>query len=103
MKDFRGLAERQWGSVARAQLGELGYQRHLVDGMVERGALAVVHRGSYRVPGAPQSRRQDLMAACLASGGVASHRSAAELWGLAGIRADRPELLVPGTALPRRP
>lgn len=49
---------------------------------VERGRLKVVQPGVLRLIGAPETWHQSLMAAALASDGVASHRSAAELWGL---------------------
>lgn len=51
---------------------------------VDSGRWARSHLGVYRVAGAPSSWRQDLMAACLAAGegAMASHRSAARLWGL---------------------
>jgi hypothetical protein len=52
------------------------------------GRLISVHPGVARLPGAPVTREQRIAAAALAAapGGVASHRSAAYLWGV-----DRPE------------
>jgi len=44
--------------------------------------MSVVQPGVYRLAGTPATWHQGLAAACLATGGVASHRSAAELWGL---------------------
>ncbi len=41
-----------------------------------------LHRSVFRIAGAPSSTEQRLLAACLATGGVASHRAAAELWEL---------------------
>jgi very-short-patch-repair endonuclease len=48
------------------------------------GTYERVHPGVYRVAGAPATRRQELMAACLACGpgAAVSHRAAAALWGL---------------------
>jgi hypothetical protein len=40
---------------------------------------------------------------CLGTGAVASHRSAAVLWGLDGIRPGRPEVVVPAGSSLRRP
>ncbi len=68
--------------------------RHQVDmGRWERS-----HLGVYRVAGAPASWRQDLMAACLAAGegAMASHRSAARLWGLIGEEVLEVSILRPG-------
>jgi very-short-patch-repair endonuclease len=44
--------------------------------------LTVVQPAVYRVAGAPQTWHQAVAAAQLATAGVVSHRSAAELWGL---------------------
>jgi very-short-patch-repair endonuclease len=49
-----------------------------------------VHPGVYRIGGAPKSWRASLLASCWAvrAPAVASHRSAAALWGLPGGRTD---------------
>ncbi len=67
---------------ARAEAMTARAARHQVD----MGRWVRSHLGVYRVAGAPASWRQDLMAACLAAGegAMASHRSAARLWGLIG-------------------
>ncbi len=49
---------------------------------VSRRQLTSVQPGVFRLPGAPETWHQSLMAACLATEGVVSHRAAAELWGL---------------------
>lgn len=51
--------------------------------------LVRVHRGVHRLAGSPRSWEQELLAACLASGGVASHRSAARLWAVRLTGVDR--------------
>jgi predicted transcriptional regulator of viral defense system len=55
------------------------------------------HLGAYYVAGAPPSWKGDLLAACWAGGfrAVASHRSAAALWDLAGGRPSMQELTCP--------
>jgi len=67
---------------ARAEAMTARAARHQID----MGRWVRSHVGVYRVAGAPASWRQDLMAACLAAGdgAMASHRSAARLWGLIG-------------------
>jgi hypothetical protein len=61
------------------------------------GLLLPVHRGVYRVAGAPPSWRQRAMATTLAYGppSAISHRAAARLLGLGGIKADDPEVTLP--------
>ncbi|MDQ6796444.1 MAG: hypothetical protein M3011_00225 [Actinomycetota bacterium] len=51
----------------------------------------------------PRTVEQDLLAACLAGGtsAVASHRSAAAVFGLRGVGWGQPEITVRGTARPR--
>lgn len=76
-----GLAEAQHGVVSRAQLLAAGLAGGAVEGRVARGALRVVHRGVYAVPGHPLTREGRWLAAVLACrGGVLSHWDAAELW-----------------------
>jgi predicted transcriptional regulator of viral defense system len=55
------------------------------------------HLGAYYMAGAPPSWRGDLLAACWAGGfrAVASHRSAAALWNLAGGRRSMQEITCP--------
>jgi len=79
-------ARNQHGLVTTAQLTTIlrpGQVRHRID----TGRLERVHTGVLRVTGAPETWEQGLLAATLASGtgAVASHRSAAHLWNLAGF------------------
>src|SRR5829696_6172132 len=78
------LAEHQHGAVALRQLEALGLSATAVHKRAARGYLHRVHRGVSAVgrPGLNANGR--LMAAILAYGpdAVASHRSAAGLWGL---------------------
>jgi len=68
-----------------------------LDHLVEIGAIDRVHHGVLRFRAAPASWRGDLLAACWAGGfrAVASHRSAAALWGLKGGRRHIPEITCP--------
>lgn len=88
------LAASQHGLITRAQaLSSLSTKQ--VEGRVSRGVLVPVRPGVYRFQGVPESWEQRLLAACLASDGVASHRAAARVWGLDGIAALRLEVTVP--------
>jgi predicted transcriptional regulator of viral defense system len=108
-----GLAGRQHGVVARAQLSELGLGRHAIDHMLTRGRLHLVHRGVNAVGHRNLTRHGARMAAVLAAGpgAVLSHRSAAALWGIresarrtieltAPREVCRPHLRVCDSALP---
>ena len=76
------LAADQAGTVARRQLLAEGVGQASVNRALNGGRLLQVHRGVYRVPGAPTDDRQHLWAALLLAGdgAVVSHGSAARLW-----------------------
>ncbi len=72
------IAAAQYGVVARQQLPD----PKGVDRRISTGRLVALYRGVYVVRGHDPDWPAPLMAACLASGGVASHRAAAQLHGL---------------------
>jgi very-short-patch-repair endonuclease len=88
-------AEMQHGVVSRGQALEHGVTKSTLQRWVAQGRLVQVHAGVYRWPAAPATWRQALVAACLACGpgAIASHRSAAALWGL-GLDDDVVEVSV---------
>jgi hypothetical protein len=103
MKWFEGVAERaalQHGLCTRAQLLQVMTEDQLKRA-VANGVLLRVQPRVYAVGGAPQSRQQALLAACLSAGGRASHRAAAELWAVPAPRSPQPEIIVVGTSHPR--
>ncbi|HEU5141756.1 MAG TPA: type IV toxin-antitoxin system AbiEi family antitoxin domain-containing protein [Solirubrobacterales bacterium] len=79
------VAERQHGVVARRQLRERGVTNARIEGRIRRGQLYPLHRGVYSVGHRVVTREARWLAAVLAcgDGAVLSHRSAAQLWGLA--------------------
>jgi len=88
-----------WGEVARRQYGLITWHQGL--GIVGRTATVQAIRDGlivrelpsvYVVDGAPWSKRRDIMAACLASGGVASLRTAAWLHGFPCLTSLRTEI-----------
>lgn len=81
------LAGRQHGLVTRDQLLRHGLSSDAIWRRVRSGALVEALPGVYRIPGAPRTWHQSLLAACLwaGEGAAASHRSAAALWGLDGF------------------
>jgi very-short-patch-repair endonuclease len=77
------LATRQHGVVSSRQLQSVGYDRELVAAEKRRGRLRSLHRGVYAVGHEALSWESWCVAAVLAnSPSVASHWSAAWLWGL---------------------
>lgn len=105
MRGDRALAELaagQHGLLSRSQalrfVDSTGLTRR-----VRQGSLVRAHPAVYRFAGAPVTWEQRLMAAQLAAGAgsAVSHRSAAELWGLADGFGDLVEITVPSGRLPR--
>jgi very-short-patch-repair endonuclease len=97
-----GLGEGQLSLVTHVQLVKAGVHEDDIDSRVRRRGLLLVYRGVYRIPGGPTSYRQSVMAACLATGGFASHRTAARLFGLRGFDFERRvEITVPKPRGPR--
>src|SRR5437588_11829362 len=88
-------AQRQHGLITRVQARELGISDDAIDWRVRNGIWQRVHRNVLRLPGAPATWQQSIMAACLAiPGSTASHRAAAALWEIPEVPA-RPEVTVP--------
>ncbi|HEY3240014.1 MAG TPA: type IV toxin-antitoxin system AbiEi family antitoxin domain-containing protein, partial [Acidimicrobiia bacterium] len=79
-------ASRQHSVITRQQLRDLGLTRDQIDYRIEVGLLVVKHPATYLVAGSQRTHEQNVMAACLATGGVASHRCAAGLFRLRGCR-----------------
>jgi very-short-patch-repair endonuclease len=87
--DMRELGFRfasQHGVVARAELRLLGVDSRTEQRRVDAGQWARMGRRVIRLAGSPRTPQQWLMAACLEAGAtaLASHQSAAWLWGFAG-------------------
>lgn len=86
LRDLDQLATRQFGVIRRDQtsLTQSSWRRAL-----DAGTLEPIHPQVARLVGTPRSGRQQIKAATLADpGSVASHRSAALLWGLLGRDPD---------------
>jgi very-short-patch-repair endonuclease len=80
------LAASQHGLVIRSQATELGLTDAAIKWRCADGVWRALHPGVYVVGGAPDTWHQRMLGACMAAGGlaVASHRSAARIWGLLG-------------------
>jgi very-short-patch-repair endonuclease len=82
------LAAGQHGVFSRAQARAAGMHPRAINRRMTAGEWETVDYAVYRVVGTPPSWRQRLMAACLAGPAVASHRSAAALWGFVDCDED---------------
>jgi Transcriptional regulator, AbiEi antitoxin len=91
------LAEGQHGVVAARQLVEIGYSRNAIAYAKASGRLRQLHRGVYAVGHRSLTWHSRCLAAVLSCGsnGVASHRSAAWVWGLIRYRPDCFDVTVP--------
>jgi hypothetical protein len=97
------LAKRQHGVVATRQLAELGYSKSSVAKAAKAGRLHRVHRGVYVVGYRRLSWHGRCMAAVLAAyPSVASHWSAAWLWGLLRSRPGTVHVTCPASRRIRR-
>jgi very-short-patch-repair endonuclease len=90
------LARRQHGVVSRRQLLELGHARATISGWEKGGKLHRLHRGVYAVGHEAISWEGRLLAAVLANEpAVASHKTAAWIWGLLRTRPGTFHLAAP--------
>lgn len=92
----------QHSLVTSRQLQAAGLTDRQIEYRVERRRLLPVHRGVYGIAGVRPTFEQAVMAACLATGGVASHRCAAALFKLRGFdRRKVIEITVEGRRAPK--
>lgn len=87
--------ERQFGLVTRAQALKLGLTPSQISYRLKLGRWVLVQPRIYRLAGVPESWEMRLLAACLTTGGVASHRCAAALWRLDVYDEPKIEITVP--------
>ena len=78
------LARRQHGLVTSRQVRARGGSTEHVRTRIRAGRWSRIRRGIYVIGAAPLTWRQQVLASCLATDhrAVASHRTAARLWGL---------------------
>ncbi|MGH3256319.1 MAG: type IV toxin-antitoxin system AbiEi family antitoxin domain-containing protein [Streptosporangiaceae bacterium] len=108
------IAEDQWGLITRRQAEGAGVSQATLQRLAKAGVLDRVAHGVYRLTGAPPPDYLDLRAAWLQLApevpawertpeqGVVSHRSAAVLYGLGHLPADRHEFTLPERRQSRR-
>src|SRR5690606_2475630 len=79
------LARRQRALLTRAQATSVGYSAAMVRSRLRSGRWQEVAPDVFLLAGAPMDWPTHVLAACLATGGVASHRTAAVLLGVDGF------------------
>jgi hypothetical protein len=84
------FASTHHGIITRGKAAELGLGVDTIRQRLESGRWLPIYESVYRVAGAPPTWLGDVLAASWAAGstGMASHRSAAALYGLGGGRRD---------------
>lgn len=85
---------KQYGLVSRAQALEAGMTRHEIQRQLDTRQWHSAAAGVYHSAAVPETPHSRLLAACMAHGGLASHRAAAALHGIDGFRLVRPEIVV---------
>jgi very-short-patch-repair endonuclease len=95
-RELRKLASLQYGVFTRGQARILGIAERSIDRRLRSGHWERLHEGVYRLAGVLPSWHQSLMAAVLwlGKGAVISHRAAAALWELDGVKPGMVELCV---------
>jgi hypothetical protein len=91
------LGAASHGTFRGSEAVELGVTRKQLQRMVSAGAIDRVLPDTYRRAGLPASGVQQLVAALLWAGGpvAAAGRSGGEVYGLEGVTAPEPEIVVP--------
>jgi very-short-patch-repair endonuclease len=102
MQDILEIAAEQYGLFAVAQWKDAGLSRRSLRYKQASGVVLELHPGVFAVAGAPSSFEQQVLAACLSVGGVASHRCAAYLWGFRKVESAPVEVLVRKDHTPAR-
>lgn len=100
-----GIAAVQHGLVSASQLQGLGATRQQVRTRLDRGQWRQVDPAVIRIAGLPETWESEVLTAVLAAGkgALASHRTAARLWGIETMRADVVEITIPRGRRYRRP
>jgi hypothetical protein len=94
MSDINHLFASQHGVITRTQALGTGLSSSTIARLLAAGTWQRCHRGVYRHAAVPDSWEANVLAAVYATGGIASHRSAARLHGLDGFGRWTPEVTV---------
>jgi hypothetical protein len=96
-RDIQAIASNQYGLITRAQAVDLGATDHEIGRRMRAGRLEQPHRGVYYLNSSPATWKTEVMASVMAGGpgALASHRTAAVLWGFDAVYGRMIELTVP--------
>ena len=97
------LAAQQYALFTADQWKGAGLSLRSLRRKIAAGVVREIHPSVFAIAGAPPSLEQQVLAACLSVGGVASHRCAAYLWGFRGFEAPTVEVLVKKGRTPALP
>jgi len=84
----RHLADHH-GVITNAEAAALGLSKRTIGYRVESHYWKRIHRGVYRLAGAPVTWLGEARAAALIADGLISHRAAARVWGIGGYDRSR--------------
>jgi hypothetical protein len=87
------VAAEQYALFTTAQASAAGMSPTMLAHRRRRGTVVRLEPRLYRLAGAPITWHQQVLAACLAENGLASHRTAAALWQFDGCRPGVVEVL----------
>jgi very-short-patch-repair endonuclease len=104
-EEVRGFARANHGLVDRAAVLDVGGSDAVIKRRLKNGRWTAVAPGVYDLNVTDREWRGEVRAATLAAGphALASHRTAALLWGLDGVRGRMIELTVPFSKEPMPP
>jgi hypothetical protein len=102
MEDLLAIATAQYSLFTAAQWTETGRSRRSLSYRKASGLVHEIHPGVFALAGAQPSFQQQVLAACLSVGGVASHRCAAYLWGFRKFGPTTVEVLTDKDHTPSR-
>ncbi len=104
-RDIQHTAAGQHGVITRSQLIAIGATDHEIVRHIQQGRIHRKYQGVYYLDSTPTTWLTEIRAALFACGpdAIASHRCAAVLWGLDGIRGRMIEVTVPYAESPEPP
>lgn len=103
LKTVGEQASAQYGTITRQQARAAGVSGSMIARRLRSGEWVAVDDGVYLLPGATAHWLQRVMAACLATRGIASHLTAGHLWRLELPRVRGTEPIDVVVAAERRP
>ena len=92
--EISACMRKQYGLISRTQSLDAGMTRHQVQRQLDTKRWRAAAPGVYHNTAVPETPHSRLLAACIAHGGLASHRAAAALHNIDGFRLVRPEIVV---------